>query len=76
MATTLATDGRVGELGLEVVAEGDDVVVRGVIATAARQAEIVSVVAEVLAAHGWSCPVRDLTRTPAVASPTTDPEQL
>lgn len=73
---TLATDGRVGELGLDVEAEGDDVVVRGVIATAARQAAIVPVVTEVLAAHGWTCPVRDLTCTPGVASPSTEPEQV
>ena len=49
----LATDGRVGELGLEVVAiDGAMVVVRGAISTPSRQIEVVPVVVEVLAAHG------------------------
>ena len=48
----LPTDGRVGELGLDVVCEAGIVVVRGPISTETRKAEICALVAEVLGADG------------------------
>jgi hypothetical protein len=73
----LATDARVGELGLEVESvDGALVVVRGTISTPSRQLEVVPVVVEVLAAHGYSLPVRDDTSVPPAGGPVDLPERL
>ena len=73
---TLATDGRVGELGLEVLVDDDVVVVRGSVSTAARRDAVVTVVTEVLRAHGYDTEVRDGTRIPESGVPDREPEQL
>jgi hypothetical protein len=72
----LATDGRVGELGLDVVSEGDVIVVRGAVSTAARQSAVCELVDEVLRQYGVVAIVRDETRVPGAAAPTRAPEQL
>jgi len=72
----LARDDRVGELGLDVVAEGDTgveiVVVRGSVSTDARKSGVVTVVREVLDAHDCSREVRDETEVPPAGAPPDD----
>jgi hypothetical protein len=80
----LATDGRVGELGLDL----DDhpaetglrhegvVVVRGVVSTVERKAGIVPLVLEVLAAHGLHHAVRDETEVARATVPDGGAEAL
>lgn len=69
----LATDGRVGELGLDVVADGaagtEVVVVRGAVSTDARKQGVVDLCVEVLEAHGCRRTVRDETTVPAHRPP-------
>ena len=72
----LATDGRVGELGLDVVCEAGIVVVRGPISTETRKAEICALVAEVLGAYGHEFTIRDDTEVPSAAAPDRAPEEL
>ncbi len=73
---TLATDGRVGELGLEVMCEDDVVVVRGAISTEVRQGGVCPLVMEVLREFDCEFPVRDDTHIPSAAAPDREPEQL
>jgi len=73
---TLATDGRVGELGLEVVTESDVVVVRGAVSTHARQDAVVALTAEVLRTYGCPHPVRDETHVTSATVPHQEPEEL
>jgi hypothetical protein len=78
---TLATDERVGELGLDVHAEPGEgtvevVVVRGAVSTEARKAGVVPLVTEVLRAHDHDCPVRDETHVPAAGVPDHEAEAL
>ena len=73
---TLATDGRVGELGLDVSCEGDVVVVRGAVSASARQDAVAGLVREVLGQYGCVLPVRDETEIPASEAPERDPEEL
>lgn len=72
----LATDARVGELGLDVTHVGDEVVVRGAITNSARRACVVTVAREVLHGHGYELHVRDETALSSTAAPTSVPEQL
>jgi hypothetical protein len=79
----LATDDRVGELGLDVTAEphpeladGEIVVVRGVVSTAERKAGVRVVVSEVLVARGSPRPVRDETEVPSHVGPGEEVEAL
>ena len=72
----LATDGRVGELGLDVAVVGGHVVVRGSVTTASRKEQILVVVQEQLAAHGCSPLVRDDTEVTAGMAPHAQPEAL
>ena len=71
-----ATDGRVGELGLDVTCEDDAVVIRGVIGNAARKESILPVAREVLAQYGCELGVRDETEITAMGAPDREPEQL
>ena len=73
---SLATDGRVGELGLDVVCEEDVIVVRGAISNETRQSGICPVVLEVLRAYGEVYEVRDDTHVPSASAPDREPEQL
>jgi hypothetical protein len=73
---TLATDGRVGELGLEVVTESDVVVVRGSVSTHARQDAVVELTTEVLRTYGCAHAVRDETHVTSATVPHQEPEQL
>ena len=72
----LATDGRVGELGLDVTHEADVVVVRGAVSNAARKDALVALVREVLDQYECALGVRDETEIPAVGAPDREPEQL
>jgi len=72
----LATDGRVGELGLDVSYEDDVVVVRGAVSTPARKDALVALVREVLEQYECALGVRDETEIPAVGAPDREPEQL
>jgi hypothetical protein len=76
----LATDERVGELGLDVRPHpGTDplvVEVRGTLSTDERKAGVVAVVEEALGAHGRACVVRDLTRVAGAQAPTAEAETL
>lgn len=72
----LAADGRVGELGLDPVIEGDVVVVRGAVSTDGRKAAVVTVVREVLDGHGCDFAVRDETTVACPQVPDREPEQL
>ena len=71
-----ATDGRVGELGLDVTHEHDEVVVRGAVSNAARKEALVPVAREVLEQYGCALGVRDETEIPAAGAPDREPEQL
>ena len=73
---SLATDGRVGELGLDVSYEKDVVVVRGAISNSARKDALVPLVREVLDHYECALGVRDETEIPAVGAPDREPEQL
>jgi hypothetical protein len=72
----LATDARVGELGLDVEHRDDGIVVRGAITNAARRAGIVPVAREVLDVHGYDLDVHDETTLTSTDAPTTEPERL
>jgi hypothetical protein len=78
----LATDGRVGELGLDVEEaltadqEATIVVVRGAVSTEVRKSAIVPLVTEVLRAHGVQRDVRDDTHVTEPAPPDEAPEVL
>lgn len=72
----LVTDGRVGELGLDVDAEGDTIVVRGAISNEARRVGVVPVVIEVLERYGYRLAVRDDTHVPGSEAPDREPEAL
>ena len=72
----LATDARVGELGLDVEHRDGCIVVRGAITNAARRAAVVPVAREVLHEHGYDLDVHDETALTSTAAPTTEPEQL
>jgi hypothetical protein len=72
----LATDARVGELGLDVTHEDDQVVIRGAIGNAARKEALVPIAREVLAEYGCALGVRDETEIPAAGAPDREPEQL
>ena len=73
---TLATDGRVGELGLEVTLEEEVLVVRGAISTEARQSAVCDLVIEVLRQYDLEIGVHDETQVPAGLPPDRDPERL
>ena len=73
---TLATDGRVGELGLDVSCEADVVVVRGAVSATARQDAVADLVREVLVQYGCELAVRDETQIPAAEAPDREPEEL
>ena len=73
---TLATDGRVGELGLDVACEGQVVVVRGAVSATARQEAVAGLVREVLEQYGSGLDVRDETEVPAAEAPDREPEEL
>jgi hypothetical protein len=72
----LATDSRVGELGLDVSHEDNEVVVRGAVSNAARKEALLPVAREVLEQYGCALVVRDETEIPAAGAPDRDPEQL
>jgi hypothetical protein len=72
----LATDGRVGELGLDVTHEEDVIVVRGAVSNPARKDALTSLVREVLDHYQCTLSVRDETEIPAVGAPDREPEQL
>jgi hypothetical protein len=72
----LATDSRVGELGLDVSHEHDEVVVRGAVSNPARKEALLPVAREVLEQYGCALVVRDETEIPAAGAPDRDPEQL
>lgn len=72
----LATDGRVGELGLDVSCEQDVVVVRGAVSNTARKDALVQLVREVLQQYECALGVRDETEIPAFGAPDREPEQL
>lgn len=72
----LATDARVGELGLDVEHCDGAIVVRGAITNAARRAGVVPVAREVLLDHGYDLDVHDETALTSTDAPTTEPEQL
>jgi hypothetical protein len=72
----LATDGRVGELGLDVTHEEDVIVVRGAVSNPARKDALTSLVREVLDHYQCALSVRDETEIPAVGAPDREPEQL
>jgi hypothetical protein len=72
----LATDGRVGELGLEVTREEDVIVVRGAVSNGARKDALTSLVREVLDHYECALSVRDETEIPAAGAPDREPEQL
>jgi hypothetical protein len=76
----LATDGRVGELGLDVsherVAGIDTIVVRGAVSTDERKAAVATVVVEVLQANGLDCAVRDETDVPHATPPEIEAEPV
>ncbi len=69
----LATDGRVGELGLEVrclARDGyDEIVIGGAVSTAERKSHVVEVAAEMLAELEMDCVVVDDTVLTPVARP-------
>lgn len=65
----LAGDERVGELGLAVAVEGGELVVRGAVGSAERQAAVVAVAREVVDALGARLAVRDETEVPPAAAP-------
>jgi hypothetical protein len=73
---SLAVDGRVGELGLDVCVERDHVVVRGAISTEARRAQVEALVRDVLATHGIDLPVDNATHVPGAGEPSAFPEEL
>jgi len=73
---TLATDGRVGELGLDVTCEDEVVVVRGAVSAAARHEAVAGLVREVLDQYGCGLEVRDETELPAAEAPDREPEEL
>jgi hypothetical protein len=73
---TLATDARVGELGLEVVIEADEVVVRGSVSTHARQDSVGALATEVLRSYGCQHRVRDETHLPIAMAPVREAEHL
>ena len=73
---TLATDGRVGELGLDVACEEDIVVVRGAVRNPARKDALVPLVREVLDQYECALGVRDETEIPALGATDREPEQL
>ena len=72
----LATDGRVGELGLDVTHEEDVIVVRGAVSNVARKDALTALVREVLDHYQCALSVRDETEIPAVGAPDREPEQL
>jgi hypothetical protein len=81
----LATDERVGELGLAVEECCDEdppsydavaVVVRGTVSTAARKAGVVPVVTEVLRSYGMTRDVRDETAVAGATVPEREAEAL
>ena len=72
----LATDGRVGELGLDVAREEDVIVVRGAVSNVARKDALTALVREVLDHYQCALSVRDETEIPAVGAPDREPEQL
>ena len=73
----LATDPRVGELGLEVTCDGDrTVVVRGMVSTEQRRSHIFVVAAEVLRVHRVEFDVRNDTEVTMVDASHHEPERL
>ena len=72
----LATDGRVGELGLDVACEGATVVVSGSISSPERQRWVVAVAQEALREHGFEVLVTDATHVPPTGGPDREPERL
>jgi hypothetical protein len=72
----LATDGRVGELGLDVRLQHGAVVVRGAVSTETRRQGVVELVTEVLRAHGIDLGVVNETSVPASEEPHERPERL
>jgi hypothetical protein len=73
---TLACDGRVGELGLDVDIVADTVVVSGPISTIARRDGVGDVVREVLRTYGSDLDVRNDTYVTETSAPHREPEQL
>lgn len=73
---TLASDGRVGELGLDVEIVADTVVVSGPISTSARRDGVPAVVREVLRTYGSDFDVRNDTYVTETSAPDREPEQL
>jgi hypothetical protein len=65
----LATDPRVGELGIVVADEGSEVVLRGSVSTATRKAAVGAVAERVLRDLGDDRPVRDETTVPSTLAP-------
>ena len=73
---TLASDGRVGELGLDVEIDADTVVVSGPISTSARRDGVESVVLDVLQTYGCALGVRNDTYITETSAPVREPEEL
>ena len=72
----LATDGRVGELGLDVVCDGATVVVSGAVSSPERQRWVVTVAQHALREHGFEVAVTDATYVPPAGGPDREPERL
>jgi hypothetical protein len=72
VSEALAADDRVGELGLAVAVEGDELVVRGPVSTPARKAGVLPGVREVVEALGARLAVRDETDVPHTVAPADD----
>jgi osmotically-inducible protein OsmY len=69
VSEALAADDRVGELGLAVAVEGDELTVRGTVSTPSRKAGVVAVAREVVDGLGADFGVRDETDVPPAAAP-------
>lgn len=72
----LATDGRVGELGLDVTVEENVIVVRGAVSAEARRSSLCELVSEILREFEIDAGVRDQTHVPDASQPTRAPERL
>lgn len=72
----LATDARVGELGLDVVVEQNVIVVSGAVSAEARRESLCELVAEILREFDIEAGVRDETHVPDASRPTRAPERL
>lgn len=74
--SALATNGRVGELGLDVRIRDGAVVVRGAVSTETRRDGVIALVTEVLREHGVDLAVVNETTVTESDEPTERPERL